>query len=212
MFVVNEPPPQIGADVVALLRQAGVERAMTALRRQPIALIAYWPSQCHLPRSPLCWPAKPVWRIPRHGSAGTGLRRHRGVRSDRLDEFRHQLAWHEDGRACNACSASAWTTAASGWSSIARWPTASATSASRWRAAGSMRWRDGWSGTHPVRREPAALADQRCVRGLISFADPGGNRLEAFWGAAAADEPFPPGRPISGFGTGPLGRATPCSM
>ena len=26
----------------------------------------------------------------------------------------------------------------------------------------------------PVRREPAALADQRCVSGLISFADPGG--------------------------------------
>ncbi len=57
----------------------------------------------------------------------------------------------------------------------------------------------------PVRREPAALADQRCVRGLISFADPGGNRLEAFWGAAVADEPFRPGRSISGFRTGPLG-------
>ena len=57
----------------------------------------------------------------------------------------------------------------------------------------------------PVRREPASLADQRCVRGLISFADPGGNRLEAFWGAAVADEPFRPGRSISGFRTGPLG-------
>jgi 2,3-dihydroxybiphenyl 1,2-dioxygenase len=57
----------------------------------------------------------------------------------------------------------------------------------------------------PVRREPAALADQRCVSGLISFADPGGNRLEAFWGAAVADEPFRPGRSISGFRTGPLG-------
>jgi 2,3-dihydroxybiphenyl 1,2-dioxygenase len=56
-----------------------------------------------------------------------------------------------------------------------------------------------------VRQEPAALADQRCVRGLISFADPGGNRLEAFWGAAIADEPFRPGRSISGFRTGPLG-------
>src|SRR6516225_9842777 len=51
----------------------------------------------------------------------------------------------------------------------------------------------------------ARLADQRCVRGLISFADPGGNRLEAFWGAAVADEPFRPGRAISGFRTGPLG-------
>jgi hypothetical protein len=28
-----------------------------------------------------------------------------------------------------------------------------------------------------VKREPAALADQRCVAGLISFADPAGNRL-----------------------------------
>ena len=56
-----------------------------------------------------------------------------------------------------------------------------------------------------VRREPAALADQRCVRAVISFADPGGNRLEAFWGAAVADEAFRPGRNISGFRTGPLG-------
>jgi 2,3-dihydroxybiphenyl 1,2-dioxygenase len=56
-----------------------------------------------------------------------------------------------------------------------------------------------------VRREPATLADQRCVRALISFADPGGNRLEAFWGAVVADEAFRPGRNISGFRTGPLG-------
>lgn len=56
-----------------------------------------------------------------------------------------------------------------------------------------------------VRREPGALADQHCVRGLISFADPAGNRLEAFHGAAVADEPFRPGRAISGFRTGPLG-------
>ena len=56
-----------------------------------------------------------------------------------------------------------------------------------------------------VRREPTALADQRCVRELISFADPGGNRLEAFCDAAIADGPFRPGRAISGFRTGPLG-------
>jgi len=56
-----------------------------------------------------------------------------------------------------------------------------------------------------VRREPAALADARCVRELVSFADPAGSRLEAFWGAAVADEPFRPGRAISGFRTGPLG-------
>jgi 2,3-dihydroxybiphenyl 1,2-dioxygenase len=56
-----------------------------------------------------------------------------------------------------------------------------------------------------VRREPTALADQRCVRGLISFIDPAGNRLEAFHGPMLADEPFRPGRSISGFRTGPLG-------
>ena len=56
-----------------------------------------------------------------------------------------------------------------------------------------------------VKREPIALADQRFVSGLISFADPSGNRLEAFHGAQIADEPFRPGRSISGFRTGPLG-------
>jgi 2,3-dihydroxybiphenyl 1,2-dioxygenase len=57
----------------------------------------------------------------------------------------------------------------------------------------------------PVRREPASLANQRFVRELISFADPAGNRLEAFHGAAVASDPFQPGRSISGFRTGPLG-------
>ncbi len=56
-----------------------------------------------------------------------------------------------------------------------------------------------------VRREPKALADQRFVRELISFADPGGNRLEAFYGAAVADTDFEPGRNHSGFRTGALG-------
>ncbi|MBV9776351.1 MAG: VOC family protein [Acetobacteraceae bacterium] len=56
-----------------------------------------------------------------------------------------------------------------------------------------------------VRRGPASLADQRFVRALVSFADPAGNRLEAFHGAAVADEPFRPGRSISGFRTGPQG-------
>src|ERR1700748_2869199 len=41
-----------------------------------------------------------------------------------------------------------------------------------------------------VAREPRALADQRFVGGLISFADPSGNRLEAFHGAQLADETF----------------------
>ncbi|MDE2007652.1 MAG: VOC family protein, partial [Rhodospirillales bacterium] len=56
-----------------------------------------------------------------------------------------------------------------------------------------------------VRREPAARADQRLVGGLIGFADPAGNQLEAFHGAQIADTPFQPGRPVSGFRTGPLG-------
>ena len=56
-----------------------------------------------------------------------------------------------------------------------------------------------------VRHEPAARADQRYVRDLIAFADPAGNRLEAFHGPLVADEPFRPGRSISGFRTGPLG-------
>src|SRR5258708_18823429 len=53
--------------------------------------------------------------------------------------------------------------------------------------------------------EPQALADARRVRGLISFRDPAGNRLEAFYGAEIDDTPFSPGRSISGFRTGPLG-------
>ena len=57
----------------------------------------------------------------------------------------------------------------------------------------------------PVRQEPQSLADQRFVRELISFADPGGNRLEAFHGPAVADTAFAPGRTISGFRTGALG-------
>lgn len=56
-----------------------------------------------------------------------------------------------------------------------------------------------------VVREPGSVADQRCVAGLISFSDPAGNRLEAFYGAAIADSDFRPGRTISGFRTGALG-------
>jgi 2,3-dihydroxybiphenyl 1,2-dioxygenase len=56
-----------------------------------------------------------------------------------------------------------------------------------------------------VERGTRALADQRHVRDLIVFADPIGNRLEAFHGAELASEPFRPGRAISGFRTGALG-------
>src|SRR6202046_1892745 len=52
---------------------------------------------------------------------------------------------------------------------------------------------------------PQALADARRVGGLISFRDPAGNRLEAFYGAEIDETPFSPGRSISGFRTGPLG-------
>lgn len=56
-----------------------------------------------------------------------------------------------------------------------------------------------------VTAEPQTLADARRVGGLISFHDPAGNRLEAFYGAGIDDTPFSPGRSISGFRTGPLG-------
>ena len=54
-------------------------------------------------------------------------------------------------------------------------------------------------------RGSRALADERRVKDLIVFADPLGNRLEAFYGAEVSPEPFRPGRNISGFRTGPLG-------
>src|SRR5580698_9278009 len=56
-----------------------------------------------------------------------------------------------------------------------------------------------------IARGSRALADERRVRDLIVFADPIGNRLEAFHGAETATDPFRPGRSISGFRTGPLG-------
>jgi 2,3-dihydroxybiphenyl 1,2-dioxygenase len=56
-----------------------------------------------------------------------------------------------------------------------------------------------------VTSEPQTLADARRARALISFRDPAGNRLEAFYGAEIDDAPFRPGRSISGFRTGPLG-------
>ena len=56
-----------------------------------------------------------------------------------------------------------------------------------------------------VRRATRAEADARGVADFIAFDDPGGNRVEIFHGAALADTPFVPGRPISGFRTGPFG-------
>src|SRR5579863_720424 len=56
-----------------------------------------------------------------------------------------------------------------------------------------------------VARGSRSLADERRVKDLLVFADPIGNRLEAFYGAEIAPDPFKPGRAISGFRTGPLG-------
>jgi 2,3-dihydroxybiphenyl 1,2-dioxygenase len=56
-----------------------------------------------------------------------------------------------------------------------------------------------------VARGSRALADERLVKDLITFADPAGNRVEVFHGADVAADPFVPGRAISGFRTGPLG-------
>ena len=57
----------------------------------------------------------------------------------------------------------------------------------------------------PVTQEGSALADERHVARLISFDDPGGNRIELFCGPEIATDCFLPGRAISGFKTGSLG-------
>jgi 2,3-dihydroxybiphenyl 1,2-dioxygenase len=56
-----------------------------------------------------------------------------------------------------------------------------------------------------VARGARALADERRVKDLIVLNDPVGNRLEIFHGAEIANQPFKPGRNISGFRTGALG-------
>ena len=56
-----------------------------------------------------------------------------------------------------------------------------------------------------VVRAPRATVDERRVEDLIAFNDPVGNRLEVFYGAEMAADPFKPGRAISGFRTGALG-------
>lgn len=58
---------------------------------------------------------------------------------------------------------------------------------------------------HEVSVASPGLADRRFVRDLVVSHDPAGNRLEFFHGAMESDDPFRPGRPISGFKTGPLG-------
>jgi 2,3-dihydroxybiphenyl 1,2-dioxygenase len=69
----------------------------------------------------------------------------------------------------------------------------------------SIRSPRAWKSTASRLCGSPALADERRVKDLVVFADPAGNRLEAFHGAETATEPFKPGRSISGFRTGPLG-------
>ena len=61
------------------------------------------------------------------------------------------------------------------------------------------------SAGYPVQRGSRDLAAARHVEDLIITEDPSGYRLELCWNPAVADTPFVPGRPISGFKTGPLG-------
>lgn len=56
-----------------------------------------------------------------------------------------------------------------------------------------------------VRRGTRALAVERRVADLIVFTDPNGHRVEIFHSPEIATDPFVPGRPISGFKTGPYG-------
>lgn len=56
-----------------------------------------------------------------------------------------------------------------------------------------------------VHRADSALAQQRRVREMIWFLDPGENRIEVFWGQETATDPFRPGRDIAGFRTGSMG-------
>jgi 2,3-dihydroxybiphenyl 1,2-dioxygenase len=58
---------------------------------------------------------------------------------------------------------------------------------------------------HRVARGDAALCDRRHVRGLVHSSDPFGNRVEFVWGAESTEQPFRPGRTLSGFRTGALG-------
>ena len=56
-----------------------------------------------------------------------------------------------------------------------------------------------------IHHAPSDLADRRYVTDLIHCLDPAGNRIEFFHGPMVADDPFVPGRPISGFKMGALG-------
>lgn len=57
----------------------------------------------------------------------------------------------------------------------------------------------------PVTLASAELADRRFVEQMICFDDPAGNRIELFFNPMTDTRPFTPGRPHSGFCTGPYG-------
>lgn len=57
----------------------------------------------------------------------------------------------------------------------------------------------------PVTLAPAELADRRFVGEMIFFDDPAGNRIELFADPMVDSQQFSPGRPHSGFCTGPCG-------
>lgn len=58
---------------------------------------------------------------------------------------------------------------------------------------------------HTVFVGSRALCDRRYVSEMIYFDDPNGNRVELFFDPMKDSQPFQPGRPISGFKTGPYG-------
>ena len=58
---------------------------------------------------------------------------------------------------------------------------------------------------YPVTYGSPDLADRRFVEDILLFHDPAGNRIELVWQLMSSTDPFVPGRPISGFQTGPVG-------
>lgn len=50
-----------------------------------------------------------------------------------------------------------------------------------------------------------SLCDRRFVADMVLFDDPNGNRVELFFDPMIDADPFRPGRPVSGFKTGPYG-------
>ena len=66
----------------------------------------------------------------------------------------------------------------------------------------ATRLHDGKVDTTPLSRTDC---DERRIAAGLTFTDPAGNRLEAFHAAERTEDPFKPGRSITGFRTGALG-------